>query len=329
MRPVATGSNLAIEFHLEDGGAPQEMAREVREGLASVPKRLPSKYFYDERGSWLFEEITRLPEYYLTRVELALLKRFGREIARITRVEEIIEPGSGATKKVRLLIDAGLAEGTLRRYVPVEVSEKIVEQSARELAADYPELEVHVVIGDFDRHLGEVPHGERRLVLLLGSTIGNFSSVEARAFLRKIAHLMNEDDWFLLGTDLVKDRAVMEAAYNDSRGVTAEFNRNILNVINYHLDGDFDPGSFEHVAYFNEEESRIESYLRSTSAQTIPLGSLDLEVEFAAGELLWTEISCKYTRESVQRLLAESGLRLEHWFTDENQSFALSLSRLA
>jgi len=303
------------------------MAVEVAAGLRSTPKRLPSKYFYDERGSELFERITELPEYYLTRAEVELLRRRAPEIARRTRFEELVELGSGASRKVKLLIDAGLATGMLRRYIPFEVSHDTVERSARELAALYPSLEVHAVIGDFERHLGELPHGDRRLIMLLGSTIGNFPQDEDVEFLRKITGLMNDEDVLLLGTDLVKSRSALESAYNDSAGVTAEFNRNILNVINEHLEGDFDPDGFEHVAYYNDEAARIESYLRSSRPQTVRLGALEMEVRLEEEELIWTEVSCKYTRASVGRLLSRSGLRLDDWFSGDDGAFALSLSR--
>jgi L-histidine N-alpha-methyltransferase len=324
---VGQRDNLDIDFHLEDGGAPQDMGAEVREGLEATPKRLPSKYFYDERGSELFERITRLPEYYLTRSEVDVLELRAPEIARRTGFEELVELGSGVATKVRILIDAGLAHGTLRRYVPFEVSQDTVSRSARELAALYPSLDVHAVVGDFEQHLGELPHGDRRLIILLGSTIGNFPQQEGVEFLRKITRLMNDEDMLLLGTDLVKSRAALEAAYNDSQGVTAEFNRNILNVINEHLQGNFEPEAFEHVAYYNDDEARIESYLRSTCRQTVNLEALELEVELEEEELIWTEVSCKYTRASVGRLLERSGLRLDEWFPADDGSFALSVSR--
>ena len=321
--------NLKIDVHLDQGGAPATMAREVLEGLTARQKRLPSKYFYDERGSGLFERITEQPEYYLTRAEQALLEEHAAEIHRIARPEELVELGSGSAKKTRLLIEAGLAAGTLRRYVPVEVSQDMVERSAHRLAERYPTLEVRALVGDFDEHLSRIPDGGRRLVAFLGSTIGNFDGEEAPAFLRKIERVLHGGDWFLLGTDLVKDRRALHDAYNDAAGVTAEFNRNILNVINHHLDGDFDLERFEHVSRWNEEGSRIESYLRSVGDQRVHLAAIGLDVVFADGELLWTEVSCKYTRESVTALLAEVGLVLEHWFADADGAFALSLSRLA
>ncbi len=292
-----------------------------------MPKRLPSKLFYDERGSRLFEQITRQPEYYLTRAETRLLERHASEIASLTGYQELIELGSGESKKTRLLIDAGLKAGTLRRYVPIEVSRETVERSARALARTYAGLDVHAVVGDFERHLERVPSGDMRLIAVLGSTIGNFPDEHANRLLTRIKDVMLDADWLLLGTDLVKDREVLEAAYNDARGVTAEFNRNILNVVNERVDGDFDVEAFEHVSTYDEKRERIESDLRSIRPQLVRLRRLDLEVEFEKDELLRTEVSCKYTRESVTRLLAGAALKLEHWFTDEDESFALALSR--
>jgi L-histidine N-alpha-methyltransferase len=319
--------NLAIDVHLEDGGASRAAARDVRRGLTGTPKRLPSKYFYDERGSRLFQRITQQPEYYLTRAETRLLERDAKRIAEITEFEDLVELGSGSAEKTRRLIDAGRGSGRMRRYVPFEVSRETAESSARELAGRYPDLEVHAVIGDFERHLEEIPEGGRRLIALLGSTIGNFPDEQSVPFLAEIKRVMRDEDWFLLGIDLVKDKDVLEAAYNDAQGVTAEFNRNILNVINEQVDGDFDVEAFEHVARYNEDRSRIESGLRSKRAQSVRLRRLDLEIEFEPGENLRTEVSCKYTRPSLTRLLARAGLRMHRWFTDESRTFALSLSR--
>jgi L-histidine N-alpha-methyltransferase len=319
--------NLAIEVHLDDSGALDSMAREVHRGLTSRPKRLPSKYFYDERGSRLFEKITGLPEYYLTRAESKLLRRRAGEIARRTEFHELVELGAGSAKKTRLLIEAGLAQGTLRRYLPVDVSLQQARATASAVAARYPELEVHAVVGDIERHLTDVPAIGNRLVAFLGSTIGNFTDEEAVVFLRKTHAILEYDDWLLLGTDLVKEPEVLEAAYNDSQGVTAEFNCNILNVINRHLDGDFDPDAFEHVSYYNPRASRIETYLRPRSDQIVRLDAIDLEIEFERGELMRTEVSCKYTEESARQLLARAGFDRKHWFTDEDRTFALSLSR--
>ncbi|HXV76219.1 MAG TPA: L-histidine N(alpha)-methyltransferase [Candidatus Polarisedimenticolaceae bacterium] len=320
-------SRVAIDVHLNESGAMDSIAREVREGLTAPAKRLPSKLFYDERGSELFERITELPEYYLTRAEQALLVRYAGRIATLTRYEELVELGSGSAKKTRTLLEAGLAAGSLRRFVPVDVSVEISEATARTIAEAYPGLAVHAVVADFEADALKVPPGRRRLVALLGSTIGNFARREAVALLRRFSALLDGDGRLLVGTDLVKDHAVLEAAYNDTQGVTAEFNLNILNVLNRQLDGDFDPDRFEHVAFFNEDESRIESYLKARTRHIARLEALGLDVPFAAGELLHTEVSCKYTRESVDSMLGDAGMELSHWFTDERATFALSLAR--
>lgn len=323
---MARQPNLAIDV-VRPAGATASVARDVRKGLTSSPKYLPSKYFYDERGSRLFERITKLPEYYLTRAETALLTQYADRIMGLSRCEELVELGSGAARKTMLLIDAGLRTGKLRRFVPFEVSRETVEQSARRLAVKYSGLEVHAVVGDFERNLDRLPQGRNRLIALLGSTIGNFPEREAVRLLAQFKDVMRDGDWCLLGADLVKSRRELEAAYNDAEGVTAQFNLNILNVVNHRLDGNFDTDAFEHVAVYEDERCCIESGLRATRAQKVRLERADLEVEFEAGELLSTEVSCKYTRESLGRTLAAAGLGLEHWFTDEAGAFALALSR--
>jgi L-histidine N-alpha-methyltransferase len=319
--------NVEIEVHLSESDDLRSMGREVREGLTSTPKRLPSKYFYDERGSALFEKITELPEYYLTRAEQALLEASAGAVARLTGLEELVELGSGSAKKTRVLIDAGLAEGSLRRFLPVEVSVETAERTARAMAESYPGLEVHAVVGDFEQDLHKLPGAGERLVIFLGSTIGNFPGEQASRLLKKIAGLVGPDGWFLLGTDLVKDRTILEAAYNDAQGVTAEFNANILDVVNSRLGGDFDSRRFEHVAFYNSDQERIESYLRSRERHTVRLEGIDLDVSLDEDEMIHTEVSCKYRRSSVESILARAGMTMHHWFTDVGETFALSLSR--
>lgn len=320
--------NVVIDDYLDASGAPDTMGREVRAGLTSKPKSLPSKYFYDARGSELFEQITELPEYYLTRAEQALLEASAAAIAELSRFRELVEPGAGSAKKTRTLIDAGLAEGCLERLLLVDVSHASAEESAREMAANYPGLEVHGVVADFETDLVKIPSAPDRLVAFLGSTIGNFTRAQGVQLLRRMKTLAGVGGWLLLGTDLVKDREVLEAAYNDAQGVTARFNANILDVVNRHLGGNFVPGRFEHVAYYNEIDSRIESYLRARSAHSVRLGKIDLEIDLDAQEMIHTEISCKYTRESVTSMLTAGGFSLRHWFTDVDDTFALSLSRV-
>ncbi|HKQ62773.1 MAG TPA: L-histidine N(alpha)-methyltransferase [Candidatus Polarisedimenticolaceae bacterium] len=305
------------------------LARDVRAALAARPRELPCKYFYDERGGKLFERITELPEYDLTRNEEALLRRHAPAIAERTQLVELLELGAGSSRKTRLLIEAGRAARTLQRYVPFDVSWSALERSGQDLARLYPGLEVHAVVGDYDRHLGRLPRSRARLVAFLGSTVGNFAGPAAVGFLRRVAALLEADGWLLLGTDLVKPRAELEAAYDDAAGLTAAFNRNILTVINRELGADFVPDAFEHVARYDERAGWVEMNLRSTRAQRVRIGALGLELEFAAGELLRTEVSCKYTRPAVEALLAQAGFALERWMTDPAERYALSLARLS
>jgi len=305
------------------------LADDVLDGLTRPFKELPPKHFYDARGSELFERICELPEYYPTRAEREILARHADEIVAASAAGELVELGSGSPEKARILLEAMADAGSLRRYVPVDVSEQALRAAADELVADYPGLEVHGLLADFERHLASVPEGDGvpRLIALLGGTIGNFPPGSRRRLLREIRSLLGEDDHLLLGTDLVKDPAVLEAAYNDSSGVTAEFNRNVLAVINRELDGDFDLSSFEHVAFFDPRHEWIEMRLRASSPQTVHIRRLGLEVRFESGEELRTEISAKFTRSRVQEDFGAAGLELERWLTDPEQRFALSLAR--
>ena len=302
------------------------LAEDVRAGLTSELKQLPPKYFYDERGSELFDRITTLPEYYPTRAEREILNRRAPEIVRDSRASELVELGSGSASKTRALLYAMAGEGTLRRYVPLDVSQATVETCAAELTELYPGLQVHGVVGDFGRDLARVPDGQRRLFAFLGGTIGNLFPDERAAFLARLRELMLPDDRLLIGTDLVKDRSVLEAAYNDSQGVTAEFNRNLLRVVNDGLGANFEPQAFEHVAFFDEANSWIEMRLRANGAQEVRIEGADLELTFADGEEIRTEISAKFTRDAVESELADAGLRLDDFFTDENGLFALAMA---
>ncbi len=315
-----------MEITLGDLDPGAELA-ELRAALLERPRRIPSRYFYDRRGSELFEAITELPEYYPTRAETALLEAHADEIARATGAEELVELGSGAASKTRILLDALARAGNLRTYVPLDVSEAMVRRSAEELAAAYPELTVHGLVADFHHHLDHIPPGEPRLVIFLGSTIGNLRPAEAVAFLRGIAAPMAPGDFFLLGVDLVKETAVIEAAYNDAAGLTAEFNRNILRVVNRLAGGDFEPDRFAHRAFFDPANRWIEMRLVARGAQTVRLPKLDLTLELADGEELLTEISCKYERRQVERMLARGGFSLDRWFTDDERLFGLALAR--
>jgi L-histidine N-alpha-methyltransferase len=300
------------------------MAEEVREGLSRALKELPPKYFYDERGSALFDQITELPEYYPSRCEREILNRHAPEI--VSGAAELVELGSGTASKTRALLYAMAGTGSLRRYVPFDVDESVVEACTDELVGLYPGLDVHGVVGDFEHDLHRVPEGERRLFAFLGGTIGNLYPDERVDFLAKIRALMLPEDRLIVGTDLIKDRSILEAAYNDSEGVTAEFNRNVLRVLNEGLGADFEPEAFEHVAFFDEANSWIEMRLRANGAQRVRIEGADLELTFADGEEVRTEISSKFTVEAVDRELDEAGLRLERFFTDEGGLFGLALA---
>ncbi|GAA2748177.1 L-histidine N(alpha)-methyltransferase [Kitasatospora cinereorecta] len=302
------------------------LRHDVQAGLTASPKQLPPKWFYDARGSELFEEITRLPEYYPTRAEREILTARSPEIAAIAKARTLVELGSGSSEKTRLLLDALRDLGTLETYVPVDVSESALESAAEALIAEYPGLSVHAVLSDFTAGLGLPEDGSPRLVAFLGGTLGNLLPPERAAFLAGLRAQLRPGDCLLLGTDLVKDPAVLVAAYDDAAGVTAEFNKNVLNVLNRELAADFDPALFDHVAHWDTEQEWIEMRLRSTRAQTVKIPELDLPVHFEEGEELRTEISAKFRRSRVADELAAAGLRLTEWWTDEQGRFGLSLS---
>jgi L-histidine Nalpha-methyltransferase len=320
----------------------QQMADDVRAGLLSDPKDLSPwpKYFYDAEGSELFEEITVLPEYYQTRTELSILRQRAPEIVAQTRCQELVELGSGSASKTRILLDAmtveqGRSVQDPARYVPFDVSESALQGSAERLVEEYPALEIHGYVGDFDHSLERLlarprsVNGLGRLVVFLGGTIGNFTPEKRRGFLGRLRSGLEEGDHLLVGVDLVKDTRVLEAAYDDAAGVTARFNKNLLSVLNRKLGGEFDPDLFDHRATYNPEESRVEMWLDSKVAQRVPVAALDLEVPFEAGEGMKTEISTKFTHESVAEAFDEAGLRLLGLYTDEEDLFGLALGEPA
>jgi L-histidine Nalpha-methyltransferase len=322
-------SAITIDSHL-DGQSERSLAEDVLDGLTRPFKELPPKHFYDAHGALLFDRICELPEYYPTRAERTILESSAAQIAELTGAVELVELGSGTAAKTRVLLDALYAAGTLRRYVPIDVTESMVRECAHELTSEYPGMRVHGVIGDFERHLDRVPPAEGpRIVAFLGGTIGNFPPGSRRRFLREIARLLGPEDHLLMGTDLVKDPRVIEAAYDDAEGVTAEFNRNVLRVVNRELDADFEPEDFEHVALFDREHEWIEMRLRARRDLVATVRRLDLQVRFEEGEELRTEISAKFTPERLRTDLAAAGLELAHWLTDPDELFALTLSRLA
>jgi L-histidine N-alpha-methyltransferase len=319
--------DIRIDSHL-DGTHERSLADDVLDGLTRPFKELPPKHFYDERGAELFDQICELPEYYPTRAERMILEQQAHTLAELTGAVELVELGSGTAAKTRVLLDALQQAGTLERYIPVDVTESMVRECARSLTSEYPGLRVHGVIGDFERHLDRVPApAGPRIVAFLGGTIGNFPPGSRRRFLREIARLLGPEDHLLMGTDLVKDPRVLEAAYDDAQGITAEFNLNVLHVLNRELQADFDPEDFEHVALFDPHNEWIEMRLRARREHTTLVRDLDLPVHFHAGEELRTEISAKFTPARVEGDLAAAGLELVRWLTDPHGLFALSLSR--
>jgi len=327
MKSVLDTDAIRIDSWLSESDE-RSLANDVLDGLTRPFKELPPKHFYDSRGSELFEQICALPEYYPTRTEKLILEQRADETIAITGAGELVELGSGASEKARILLDAMQRAGTLRRYIPLDVSERVVHDSAQALVEEYDALQVHGVIGDFERHLDRIPASDQtpRIVALLGGTIGNFPPGTRRKLLSGIAKLLAPGDRLLLGTDLVKDPAVIEAAYNDSEGITAEFNRNVLHVINRELDADFVPDFFDHVAFFDRRHEWVEMRLRAIRPCSVLISDLDLRIEFAAGEELRTEISAKFTRGRVTADFEAAGLELDQFYTDPDGLFALSLA---
>ena len=317
---------VRVDVHLGPDDITAALRTDVRDGLTGTPKHLPPKWFYDDLGCDLFDQITRLEEYYPTETERGILAAQAATIAEASGADTIVELGSGTSDKTRTLLDAFRATDQLRRFVPFEVNEATVRAAAEAIVAEYSGTEVHAVVGDFERHLGEIPREGRRMVAFLGSTIGNFDPAGRKQFLAELADNLRPGDSLLLGTDLVKDVDRLEAAYNDALGVTAAFNLNVLTVVNRELDADFAVDRFEHHAFFDRDEEWIEMRLRSTIDQTVHVRALDLQVEFAAGEELRSEISAKFRRDGVAAELASAGLRLDRWLTDAAGDFALSLA---
>jgi L-histidine N-alpha-methyltransferase len=332
-----------IEHRLPADYRAASLRADALAGLTATPKSLPPKWFYDAQGSALFEKITELPEYYPTRTERAILRAVAPEIAALTGATTLVELGSGSSEKTRLLLSALRDAGTLRGYVPVDVSESALAAAGDALAAEYPGLAVHAVVADFEKYLGvgsdagsgvtgngaagDGGNGDGpRLVAFLGSTIGNMVPDERAVFLRRVRAQLRPGDAFLLGTDLVKDPAVLVAAYDDSAGVTAAFNKNVLAVLNAELGADFDLDAFDHLAVWDAGREWIEMRLRAASAQRVRVADLGLTVEFAAGEQMRTEVSAKFREAGVRTELAAAGLAMRSWWTDEGGQFGLSLA---
>ena len=319
----------SLDRRLPPGFLTEALRADALSGLTSEPKSLPPKWFYDAQGSALFEKITELPEYYPTRAEREILHARAAEIAARTRARTLVELGSGSTEKTRLLLDALRTAGALRCYVPVDVSEPALVAAGDALSAEYPGLEVRAVVSDFEEHLGFPAEGDApapRLVAFLGSTIGNLLPSQRADFLSRVRAGLRAGDSFLLGTDLVKDPALLVAAYDDDSGITAEFNKNVLAVLNTELGADFDRDAFEHVAVWDADAEWIEMRLRSLDDQAVHLPAIGRTVSFAAGEEMRTEVSAKFRRSGVEAELASAGFRMQSWWTDSAAQFGLSLS---
>ena len=322
-----TQAGLHVAVHLGPDDMRDALLTDALAGLTSVPKELPPKWFYDDRGSRLFDEITRLPEYYPTRREKQILVARAGAIATESKADTLIELGSGTSEKTRILLQHLADAGTLQRFVPFDVSEATLREAAAAILSDYPGIDVEAVVGDFEHHLELLPRGGTRMIAFLGGTIGNLVPEQRATMLHALSASMDTGDTFLLGTDLVKDVGRLEAAYDDAAGVTAEFNRNVLAVLNRELGATFDLSRFEHLARYDTAQDWIEMRLRSDGAQVVDVPGLEIEVAFADGEEMRTEISAKFRREVVEAELGAADLELVSWWTDSAGDFALSLAR--
>ncbi len=323
----AATQQVTVEVRLPPGGPLSGMAADVRAGLTRPFKELSPRYFYDRRGSQLFEQITRLPEYYPTRAERSILESHSISIVEgAGEPATLIELGSGSADKTRVLLDAMRDSGCLEAYAPVDISEEITRRTADEIASEYG-ITVHGLVCDFELDLERLPLSGPRVIALLGGTIGNFAPAQRASFLRRVANLLGPEDRFLLGTDLVKDRGTLEAAYNDSAGVTAAFNLNVLAVLNRELGAGFDLDAFEHTAFWDADNLWIDIRLRSLARQLVEVSDLDMAVPFDRGEEIRTEISTKFARGGLEGIYREAGLELVEWWTDPERLFGLSLAR--
>lgn len=323
---MPSSSTITVDVHLDERDLRSALERDVRAGLGASPKHIPPTWFYDEEGSRLFEEITRLPEYYPTRAERALLERHAGEVATLSGADSLVELGAGSCEKTRLLLDALAASGTLTNYVPFDVSAEFLRVAAGSIAEEYSGLHVHAVVGDFMAHLDRIPATGRRLVAFLGGTIGNLAPAQRARFLFDINATMAHRDSLLLGTDLVKDRRRIIAAYDDAAGVTARFNRNVLAVMNHALGANFEPDRFDHVVRWDEQAQWIEMRLRATRAETVAIEQLGMTITFEKDEELRTEISAKFTPEGVAEELAAAGFVVDRQWGAEAGEFLLTLA---
>jgi len=319
-------TSITIDIPLT-GEDPELVNTQITRGLLGFPKTLPSKLFYDERGSTLFEQICGLPEYYQTRTEHQLLNQWADEIITLSEAEELVELGSGAATKTRVLLGAMAKANQLKHYVPFDVDESIVRRVSEELVQEFPGLRVHGVVGDFLVHLAHIPEGGKRLVVILGGTIGNLIPSAAKDFLTAVNMEMASGDYFLLGVQLITDRRRLEAAYNDAQGITAKFNKNIIRVLRNTLGAESDPESYDHVARYNEEAHRIEMWLRSRQDQNLNIPDLNLSITLKKGEEIRTEISTKYDQPLAEDILGSSGFEMMKWYTDPDNLIGLALAQ--
>jgi len=319
-------TTAVLDVYLTEADGAQALRSDARVGLTSTPKDLPPKWFYDAAGSELYELITKLPEYYPFDAEREILRDRADEIAAASRAESLVELGSGSSEKTRWLLTALRDAGTLRRYLPLDVSESALREAISALNVEYPDLPVHAIVGDFTRHLARIPAEGKRLLAFLGGTIGNLRPAERAAFLVSARQTLRPGEQLLMGTGLVNDPAIMVPAYDDAQGVTAEFNRNVLRVLNRELGADFEPEAFEHVALWSAEEEWIEMRLRARRQMTVTVRGLGLEVPFASGEEMRTETSAKFRRGGVEAELAMAGFELTAWWTDEARRYAVSMA---
>jgi L-histidine N-alpha-methyltransferase len=320
-------TEVDLDHHRSGDAVTAELRADVVAGLTAEQKWLPPKWFYDAEGSELFEKITQLPEYYPTRSEREVLAAHAGDVAQLSDAHTLVELGSGSSEKTRLLLDALTGHGTLEAFVPLDVSESALAEAAEAISKDYPGLAVRGVVGDFTQHLALLPGGQPRLVAFLGGTIGNFLPAERAVFLRSVREVLDEGEWLLLGTDLVKDPGILERAYDDAAGVTGEFDKNVLRVINSRLGANFDVDEFEHVSHWDAENEWIEMRLRARRSLSVDIPGAELTVAFAEGEHIRTEISAKFRPAGVEAELAAAGFALDRWWTDSQQRFGVSLAR--
>ena len=316
-------SCIEIKDYL-DSTSQSEIRKDVFNSLTAKQKFIPSKYFYDASGSQLFEEICLLSEYYLTRAEMGILQESASDIMKPFRGGDLIELGSGANWKIRLLLDAvEMTNGGSTRYVPVDISRTALISASEELLEMYPKLKVLGIVADFIYHMEVIPNHRPKLIIFFGSTIGNLSKEDRRTFLKGVTDSMKEDDWFLIGLDMLKPIEILEAAYNDSQGITAKFNRNILSVVNKELKADFSKSDFDHLAFFNREEERVEMHLQANRDMHVKLNEIDLTVEIKKGETIHTENCYKFSREKAEDIFSEAKLKVTDWFMDDRERFSL------